>query len=62
MSHAIDRLNAAAKASGNKHFIAGFIGALSVNFDPESRLDKTAWDRAIRIATETGERLERRAP
>ena len=51
MSHAIDRLNAAAQASGDQHFTARFLGTLSANFDG-GKLDPDTWDRAIAKATQ----------
>lgn len=47
----------AACPTGPANFAAGFIGALSVSFSDDGRLDKTVWDRAIRISTETAARL-----
>ena len=62
----IERFREAAAACpiGERMFTAGFIGALSVGFDDMGKLDKTAWDRAIRISTELAHRIhnERRAP
>lgn len=64
-NYAQQRFNAAAAAcpTGEKNFTAGFIGALSVGFDDMGRLDKGAWDRAIRISLEYADRMhaERRA-
>jgi hypothetical protein len=57
--HAIERFNNAAAAcpTGERNFTAGFIGALSVGFDDMGKLDKTAWDRAIRISLENANRI-----
>ena len=64
MGHAIDRLNAAAAKcpTGERNFMAGVLGALSVSFDEMGRLDKNAWDRAIRITLENAELHEGRRP
>ncbi len=65
MSSAIERLQAATKDSPSDEsmFTQAFLGALAVGFEDYGRLDKGAWDRCIRIATDTTNRMhaERRA-
>lgn len=57
-NYALTRFNAAAAEcpTGAANFAAGFIGALSVGFEDHGKLDKTAWDRAIKISLENATR------